>query len=251
MSKQIGRWLITVLAVAGLASAAAADRARQEHFATADGALDALVAAERADDQARLLAIFGADGARLIRSGDPVEDKRHLHNFVAAYDEGHRINAEGDNKAIVIVGKHDWPLPIPLVRDKAGWRFDTLAGEQEILDRRIGHNELKVIDICREYVQAQREYAALKPEGEEQFARVFISTQGHKNGLYWPAAGSEPESPFGPLVAEANASGYAKAGTGSAAQTSSRPYYGYYFRILTGQGPHAPGGTKNYWSART
>ena len=249
MFKQIARWFITAAAVAAAAaaaSAAATAPVRQAHFATAQAALEALVAAERADNQPRLLALFGAGGAKLIHSGDPVEDKAHLAHFVSAYDEAHKIHLESDRIAIVSVGAADWPFPIPLVREKRGWRFDTLAGEREILNRRIGHNELKVIDVCREYVQAQREYAALNPGGKHQFAQRFVSTTGSKDGLYWPASAPEPESPLGPLVAEAKAGGYTDDGSAATAHAKSTPFYGYYFRILTEQGPSAPGGARSY-----
>jgi len=135
-------------------------------------------------------------------------------------------------------------MPIPLVRTAAGWHFDTAAGAQEILDRRIGRDELAVIEVCRAYVHAQLDYAALTAgdRSEPRYAEHFMSRPGRHDGLYWPVSSGEPQSPLGPLVAQARASGYAPRGR----HDSPRPYYGYYFRILTAQGPHAPGGAKSY-----
>ena len=245
MCKQIGRLLITVVAIAASIASAAAI-IRQKHFSTPDAAVDALIVANRDDDKPALLAILGADGSKLIRSGDRVEDSRGRARLVAAFEEAHKIELEGQDKAVLIVGKEEWPLPIPLIHDPAGWRFDTKAGEEEILNRRIGHNELKVIEVCRGYVAAQREYAALKIGGQSEFARRFLSTPQQHDGLYWPIEPGETESPFGPLVAQAQASGYPAAS--AAANAKPRPYYGYYFRILLAQGPNAPGGAMSYLS---
>lgn len=244
MLKLSGRLLITVVAVAA-SIASAADPAVQEHFATPELAVEALISANRADSEPRLLEILGVDGTPLIHSGDPVADRGGRARFVAAFDEAHRIDLEGQDRAEVIVGKEQWPLPIPLVREPDGWRFDTRAGKEEILNRRIGRNELAVIQVCREYVKAQREYAALKISGQSEFAREFKSAPGRHDGLYWPAKSGDPQSPLGPLVAEARASGY---GVHSDAEprTTAHPFQGYYFRILTAQGAHAPGGAKSY-----
>jgi hypothetical protein len=144
-----------------------------------------------------------------------------------------------------MVGNAQWPLPIPLTHGPAGWRFDTQAGEQEILNRRIGRNELQVIEVCRAYVAAQREYVALKVGGRSEYARRFVSTQDQHDGLYWSAQAGDPASPLGPLIAQAQASGYG-AGEPVSEHTASQPYYGYYFRILMSQGPGAAGGVKSY-----
>jgi hypothetical protein len=245
MFKQIGRLLITVVAIAASIASAAAI-IRQKHFSTPDAAVDALMVANRDDDKPALLAILGADGSKLIRSGDRVEDSRGRARLVAAFEEAHKIELEGQDKAVLIVGKEEWPLPIPLIHDPAGWRFDTKAGEEEILNRRIGHNELKVIEVCRGYVAAQREYAALKIGGQSEFARRFLSTPQQHDGLYWSIEPGETESPLGPLVAQAQASGYPAAS--AAANAKPRPYYGYYFRILLAQGANAPGGAMSYLS---
>jgi Protein of unknown function (DUF2950) len=245
MFKLIGRLLITVVAIAASIASAAAI-IPQKHFSTPDAAVDALIVANRDDDKPALLAILGVDGSKLIRSGDRVEDSRGRARLVTAFEEAHKIELEGQDKAVLVVGKEEWPLPIPLIHDPAGWRFDTKAGEEEILNRRIGHNELKVIEVCRGYVAAQREYAALKIGGQSEYARRFLSTPQQHDGLYWPIEPGETESPFGPLVAQAQASGYPAAS--AAANAKPRPYYGYYFRILLAQGPNAPGGAMSYLS---
>jgi hypothetical protein len=244
MRKQIGWMLFGVMAFAS--SIAPADTTvSQTHYPTPEAAVEALVAANRANDKPALLTILGAAGGKLIYSGDPVEDRRGREHFVAAFEEMHKIEVEGKGRATLIVGQAEWPLPIPLLRDPAGWRFDTKAAEEEILNRRIGRNELKVIEICRAYVAAQREYAALKIGGRPEYARRFVSTPQQHDGLYWPTNPGEAESPFGPLVAQAQASGY-PAGQTAAANAEPRPYYGYYFRILLAQGPHASGGATSY-----
>jgi hypothetical protein len=231
--------LIAFAAVSPLAAAAA-----QKTFATPAAAVDALIAANRGNHIGKLLDILGPQSAELIHSGDPIADRRARERFVAAYDKAHKLERDSDNKAILIVGEDEWPLPIPLIRTRARWRFDTKAGAEEILNRRIGRNELTVIEVCRAYVAAQREYAAknLGPGGSAEYAQHFTSTIGERDGLYWPVKAGEEESPLGPLIARARAAGY-RPGT---PHLKPRPYYGYYFRILTQQGQNAPGGARNY-----
>jgi hypothetical protein len=237
----VGLWLgVTALAIA----AAPAATPRQRVFATAEQAVEALIAAHRNSQLGTLSQILGPGGYKLVHSGDPVADRNHRARFVAAYDEAHHIEFEGESKAVLIVGPEDWPLPIPLIRTRSGWHFDTLAAEQEILNRRIGRNELNVIEVCRAYVEAQREYAVMTvvPVGRPEYAQHFRSSSGTRDGLYWPAKDAQPQSPLGPLVAQARAGGYNVDPVGGKPQ----PYHGYYFRILTRQGTHAPGGAKNY-----
>ena len=231
--------LIAFAAVSPLAAAAT-----QKTFATPEAAVDALIAANRGNHIGKLLDILGPQSAELIHSGDPIADRRARERFVAAYDKAHKLERDSDNKAILIVGEDEWPLPIPLIRTRARWRFDTKAGAEEILNRRIGRNELTVIEVCRAYVAAQREYAAknLGPGGSAEYAQHFMSTIGERDGLYWPVKAGEEESPLGPLIARARAAGY-RPGT---PHLKPRPYYGYYFRILTQQGQNAPGGARNY-----
>lgn len=230
------------MAVLGTA-VAGAPPASQQVFRTPELAVDALLEANRDDRVATLSRILGPAGSQLIHSGDPVADRTGRAHFVAAYEAAHRIEFVTPDKATLIVGTEDWPLPIPLIRTHSGWRFDTPAGKREILDRRIGRNELNVIEVCRTFVQAQREFAALQSASgaHAEFAQHFMSRPGRHDGLYWPTAAGEPESPLGPLLAQARAAGYA-------AEPAHKPvpYHGYYYRILTAQGPQAPGGAKDY-----
>jgi hypothetical protein len=239
---RLGAAVIGLTMTAAVSTMAAATS--QKTFATPTAAVDALIAANRANHIRELLAILGPEGAKLIRSGDPVADRHGRTRFVAAYDEAHNLELEGDSKEILIVGAAEWPFSIPLIREGNRWRFDTNAGADEILNRRIGRNELAVIEVCHAYVAAQREYAAksLGVGGSSDYAQHFMSTAGQRDGLYWPVKPGEQESPLGPLIASAREAGY-NPGTSHA---SPRPYYGYYFRILTQQGPNAPGDARNY-----
>ena len=249
-SRYSGRALLALLLAACIAMSAvvaasvATSIPAEASFATPQEAVDALVSATRSGRAAMLARVLGLAGASLIRSGDAVADRSARQRFVAAYDSNHRIELEGSAKAVLIVGAQSWPMPIPLVHTASGWQFDTAAGREEILDRRIGRDELAVIQVCRAYVEAQREYAELAAGSRAgaEYAQHFMSRGGVHNGLYWPARPGEPQSPLGPLVAQARAGGYSP-GSG---RGRPHPYYGYYFHILTGQGPHAPGGTKSY-----
>ena len=235
--------VLTIGAIGFGSCALAADKAQQD-FATAEQAAQALVGAMRSDDQAELLRILGPSAEPLIRSGDQVADREARLRLVKAYDTVHRIELEGTARAVMVVGAEQWSLPIPVVQRGERWQFDTDAGAQRILDRRVGRNELSVIRVCREYVAAQREYAARDRlgNGPGQFAQRFDSTPGKRDGLYWEAATGETPSPFGPLVAKARTEGY----TTKDSLDRPSPYHGYYYRILTRQGAHAPGGAKDY-----
>jgi hypothetical protein len=176
-----------------------------------------------------------------VSSGDEVADAATRQKFVAAYDAKHQIAMEGDNKAILVIGQEDFPLPIPLVRKDGLWRFDTAAGREEILFRRVGRDELDAIQSCLAYVDAQNEYGEKDRSGAGVgvYAQRIISETSKKDGLYWPASASGDESPLGELMAEATKQGY-RVGEGRT------PYRGYYFKILTKQGPDAPGGELDY-----
>lgn len=239
--------MLTAIVVTGLACGAMAAQPRQQEFATAEQAVEALVTATRGDALQSLLGILGPHGAKLIHSGDPIADREGRDRFLAAYDQAHHLEYDGSRQAVLLVGPEDWPLPIPLVHDSGGWRFDTRAGEQQILDRRVGRNELNVIEVCRAYVQAQREYADIQASSGSgrQYAQHFLSRPGQRDGLYWPVTGEEAESPLGPLVAQARAEGYVS----ELPEGKRQPYYGYYYRILTRQGAHASGGARNYLAA--
>lgn len=214
----------------------------QRLFASPDEAIKALQAATAAKDISALNEIFGPEVQELL-TGDKVQDANNAQRFATVMAQGCTPVPEGEDKITLEVGTNNWPMPIPLVKTNGQWRFDTAAGKEEIINRHIGKDELYAIGVCRAYVAAQRQYASANPEagGGVQYAQKFKSTPGKKDGLYWPAAQNEPASPFGPLVAEAQAEGYFKhKGTGP------HPFHGYYFRILTRQGQGAPGGKMNY-----
>ena len=212
-------------------------------FATPDDAVNALIDASRADDKAKVIKIMGPLSERLLHSGDKVADQKARARFLAAYDKAHQIQPEGDNKMILVVGEEEWPMPIPLVHSAEGWWFDTDAGDDEILNRRIGKNELNVIEVCRAYVDAQRDYAGLNKTDNQkhEYAQHFMSHDGKHDGLYWPVADDQPQSPLGPLIATATAEGY-----GEKALSKHQPYHGYFYKILKAQGSHASSGARNY-----
>ena len=211
-----------------------------KRFASADAAAEALVAALRTNDTKALLAILGSDGRPLLSSGDPVVDRQNRETFVKAYDAAHKLVANGDMTQLQ-VGADDWPLPIPIVKAGEQWRFNARQGRDEILARRIGRNEIYTMQTCLAYVDAQREYYAQDRNGDGilEYAQKFGSTPGQRDGLYWPTKEGESPSPLGSLVERARAAGYRK-GEGPT------PYHGYIYRILTAQGPAAPGGAYDY-----
>lgn len=219
----------------------ASPAAAQERFKTPDEGATALVSAAKSGDRKAILNVLGPDGLDIISSGDEVADAETRQRFVAAYDAKHQITFEGDDKAVMVVGNDDFPLPIPLVRDRGAWHFDTAAGREEILSRRIGRNELDAIQSSLAYVDAQNEYAEKDRTGvgANVYAQRIVSQPGKKDGLYWPTAQGENPSPLGELVAQATARGYRVGG-------GRTPYNGYYFKILTKQGAAAPGGELEY-----
>lgn len=230
-----------LLALLGATLGGCAATRSEGGYASPEAAVDALVSAMRPYDAERVRAVLGAEEEGLLSSGDEVADRADREHFLASFDERHALLTDGD-RAVLVVGGDDWPLPIPLVHVEGAWHFDLERGREEILDRRIGRNELAAIQVCRAIADAQREYAALEPMGRgREYAARFSSTPGQRDGLYWPAAEGEPESPLGPLVASASEEGYA---LGSGAERA--PYQGYFYRMLTAQGPHAPGGARDY-----
>lgn len=232
---------MAIFVVVALSSAGAA--AGLKTFASPEAAADALAAAWRSGSKRELLAIFGRAGERLVSSGDPVAEKQARKKLASSYAEKHRLETEGARMAVIVLGKDDWPYPIPLVRQGAAWRFDIKAGVEQIIERRIGRNELNAINVCRAYVEAQRDYAAKSRLGNglHEYAQRVLSSEGKHNGLYWPASQGAEESPLGPLVAAAEAQGY-----GSKSAEGQAPFHGYFYRILTRQGKSAPGGARNY-----
>jgi hypothetical protein len=216
---------------------------QQKSFVSAEEAAKAAVAAARANTDKDLLAIFGPQAKELISSGDPVADKQRREGFVKAYDENYRLVSEGANM-ILVIGSNEWPFPIPLVKKGESWVFDTDKGKEEILNRRIGQNELDAIQVCLAYVDAQREYAMkdLDGDGLREYAQKFRSDAGKKNGLYWEAKAGEEQSPLGPLAARAQSEGYGQ----NKASNKPVPYRGYYYKILTAQGKAASAGAYSY-----
>jgi hypothetical protein len=222
--------------------------ATQEKFAAPNLAVDSLVGALRTNDDAQLQKVLGSKADDLLFSGDRVQDQNDAERFLAAYDKNHHLIQAPDSTARLVVGADDWPFPIPIVQDQRtkDWRFDTAAGMEEIINRRIGRNELDTIETCRAIVDAQREYAQRDPQnlGIPVYARKFFSAPGAKDGLYWAATENAPLSPLGPLAAEASEEGYSM--PTKDVNKGRHPYHGYFFRILTKQGPNADGGKRDY-----
>jgi DUF2950 family protein len=218
-----------------------APAAVQKTFATAREAAEALVSASETFDVPAIKAILGPDGEDLVVTGEPVKDRDAATAFAAKARE--RLAVDPDpknaNRAILSVGNEDWPLPIPIVRTKGAWRFDSKAGRQEILYRRIGANELDAIQICRGYVEAQTEYALLKRDGSgvNQYAQRIVSTPGKQDGLAWRNPDGTWEGPIGEGIARIIELGYTDRAT---------PYHGYFFKVLKGQGPAAPLGEMDF-----
>ncbi len=213
----------------------------QQSFKTANAAVDALVSAARSNDTKALIEVLGRGSSDIVSSGDSVADEMSYKRFVSAFDAKHQLSMQGDNKAIMIIGNEDFPFPIPIVKTHDTWRFDTDAGRDEIVFRRIGHNELDTIQSCLAYVDAQNEYAEKDRTGAGKgvYAQRIISSPGKKDGLYWPDVQGQDQSPLGELIAEATKQGY-RVGAGRT------PYHGYYYKILTMQGPAAAGGELDY-----
>jgi len=231
-----------IIVAASLSIATSSCAFAQEDYNTPQAAVDALVATARSGDQKAALVVLGREGEDIISSGDKVSDNAVRARFVTSYDAKHQITMDGDNKAILVIGDNDYPFPIPMVRNKNGtWSFDTEAGRREVLYRRIGHNELDAIQTSLAYVDAQNDYAAQDRTGAGTgvYAQRFVSTPGKKDGLYWPITPGEEQSPLGELFAAASKQGY-RAGEGRS------PYHGYYYKILTKQGPATEGGAADY-----
>jgi hypothetical protein len=213
--------------------------AEQKGFATPESAVEALVQAAASYDVPSLLAIFGADGKDLVSSADSVRDKNTAAAFAAKAKERSAVTVDKKNKnlATLTVGDDDWPLPIPLVKRNGQWYFDSKAGHDEVLRRRIGANELDAIQVCRGYVEAQRQYSAEAHDGINQYAQRIISSPGKQDGLVWKNEDGTTGGPIGDAIAQAIAEGYSN---------KREPYHGYYFKILKGQGPNAPLGQLDY-----
>jgi len=244
--------LLGVMLIIGITTAMAAgspSKAAQQPqgkaFSSPEEAVKALFDACKRNDTQELLTIFGPEGKDIVSSGDEVADKKLRTDFVQKYEEKNRLEQKNPGTAILCAGNDDWPLPVPIVKSGEKWYFDAAAGKEEILNRRIGRNELSVIPLMDAYADAQHEYASTDPNGDgvSEFAQKFKSDEGKKNGLYWPVKEGEKPSPLGPFAAQAVKEGYKNKTDKSEGPT---PYHGYFFRILTGQGKNAPGGTYSY-----
>ena len=234
-----------VIALALTAASTQAQSLAQASFASPADAVKALRDASADQDLDRTRSLFGPE-ISYLGSGDPIADKLELKRLAAKMDERKHLVQVNDSRVVVYIGADNWPFPIPIVSDSSGkWRFDTAVGREELLDRRIGHNELAAIRTMRAYAQAQVDYSAVDYDGNgvKEYAQRLISSSHHeKDGLYWKTEGDEPQSPLGPLIAEAAASGYGK----KSGAEGKRPFVGYYFKVLTKQGANAPGGAKDY-----
>ncbi len=215
----------------------------QQTFSSAAQASQALVTAMKDNDQQSLLKILGPNGKDIVSSGDDAEDQNDRDQFLKKYQQMHRLVMEPDGTTTLYIGAENWPTPIPLVRKGSSWYFDTAAGKQEILYRRVGKNELAVIQTCSGLVDAEKEYYSQPHDGatDRQYAQKFFSDPGKQNGLYWDTASGQTNSPIGPLVAVAATEGYPQP-----PDRNLQPFQGYYFRILQAQGAKAPGGAHSY-----
>lgn len=247
MATTMSRLTLTLTLTMGLAlSLAGCHRAQPAGrlFDTPEHAAEALIATVKASNVDELVAIFGPDGKDLVASADPVDARNSRGVFTAAAQERWHLEDAPNGAKTLVIGHEDWPFPVPIVRDGHSWRFDTAAGRDEVIDRRVGRNELQVIQLCRTYVAAQRIYSLTGHDGQPAgaFAASLRSDAGRQNGLYWPVKRHEKRSPLGDLLASASQDSQSSAG----ADKGPSPFHGYYFRILTSQGPSAPGGAKDY-----
>ena len=240
-------WRAGLVALLLASAAPTIAAAEPQAFATPDAAADAVIAALKARDPQALLAVFGPESSDVIFTGDEAEDREDWRGFLESYEAMHRIaveKTEAGERATIYIGRDQWPFPIEIVAADGQWRFDADGAREEVLLRRIGQNELDVIDLMHGYVRAQALYRSENPDGDglPSFASTILSSDGKHDGLYWDAAPGEPESPIGDFMARAAADGYQVDGT----DVEPEPYLGYYYRVLTKQGPHAPGGALDY-----
>lgn len=220
---------------------------KQAFFTTPEDALDELVRAARGGDRARLDQIFGPDAGSLLDSGDPIADREAAENFIASIDDQYELRDMPNGSVHLLVGPNDFLFPIPIVLGEHGWVFDTKTGLDEVINRRVGRNEVDAVEVCKALVDAQREYLTLDSDGDGvlEYAQKLISDPGKKNGLYWPTGPGEPQSPIGELAAEAASEGYSRATTNPTPRLP-RPYHGYRYRLLRAQGVNAEGGEIQY-----
>ena len=247
---RVNNWSLALASVAlsiGISTswhAVAAQSVQHRTFPSAEDAARTLVETVKTGDLDALLAIFGPEGSELLATADPAAARMNRKVFVLAAAEQWRLTDEGTDRKTLVIGNEEWPFPVPIAKETSGWRFDTAAGKEEVIARRIGRNELAAIDTIHAYVTAQRRYAEQGHDGNQPgaFAQKFRSDQGKQNGLYWPTARGEKRSPLGDLVAEAAQEGRAPGGS----STERSPFNGYYYKILTAQGAAASGGARSY-----
>jgi hypothetical protein len=234
------------IGIGGIGNALAAGPASDEPstFSSPDEAVKTLIDAAKSDNEDAVVQIFGAASRDWLLSGDPVQDAQARQRFVAAYEQKSALEMQGADKVVLSVGDDAFPFPFPLVQKAGRWSFDAAAGKEELLNRWVGRDELNTIEALYAIVDAEHEYAVLDhgPGHAPEYAQKFRSSPGKKDGLYWPAAAGEKESPLGPLLADAVKAGYRVPG----GESGPVPYQGYYFRILGGQGEHASGGAYDY-----
>lgn len=233
----------TVLILITSLAALAACTSKPKDFDSPEAAAQALIEAAKADGNSALLKVLGKEGKPLIDSGDPIADKNARANFVESYTAANSLDKSVPDSITLEVGEDKWPFPVPIVSVGGKWHFDSPTGVEELINRRVGANELDTIQSCLAYADAQREYYMRNPDNSPllHYAGRLISTEGKKDGLYWPAAENEEESPIGEGFAKARAEGYAKEGT-----MKGEPFHGYIYRLLTKQGANAHGGAYDY-----
>jgi hypothetical protein len=243
-SNWLAGFITLIIAVIACSLSVSAQDTKQEKFKSPEDAFGALVDAAKTNDTVKLLAILGPKGKDIISSGDAVADSNARKRFVAAAEEAVKYSKLDDNTILAATGKDACSFPIPLVRSGQEWVFSTEEGKQEILNRRIGKNELSTIDVVQSYVQAQHEYASKDRDGSgvKQYSQIFMSHDGKNDGLIWHAEAGQESSPLGPLFAKASDEGYTPRKPGE----KHKPYHGYYFGILKSQGSNAPGGELDY-----
>src|SRR6266404_3512488 len=235
-------WPVTVYAQTSIPSRAPAvtkaKPAAQRLFATPEQAAAELANAIRSSDLKRIHSVLGPGSGKVIHSGDPIQDAAGRKRFLEAYETSVKIEPAGDARVTLLIGSEEFPFPFPLVKTASGWQFDSKAGAEEVLNRRIGRNERSAVQVCLAYVDAQREYATKDrdKDGLLEYAHKFISTPGERDGLYWETREGEAASPLGPLSTRAKEQGY----------ENLEPYHGYYYKILTAEGADSSGGAFSY-----
>jgi Protein of unknown function (DUF2950) len=235
--------LTAIVAFLLMAHSSVGQQGNEKTFSTPGEAALALYKAAKSNDSQTMSSIFGSNANDILHTGDAVADKNMVENFLGRYGQMHRVVVEPDHTATLYLGAENWPFPISIVKNTAGaWYFDTEAGKTEILQRRVGTNENDAIEILHSLVDAQREYASESRDGDptKHYALKFLSDEGKQNGLYWKTPAEQPESPIGPLLVSATNEGY------NMHQAEPSPFHGYYYRILTKQGPAAKGGARDY-----